>query len=364
MRDDYAMIQRGNPPNALSWSFPGGRVELGNTMLETAQRELEEETGIPRDCVLWHHEVVGAKDVIVEEEDTEGNPGGIEFHYAVAQVYGELLACSIGEHDGGFLIAGDDALDATWWSPYENEPHLDVSPNTERTIAQIGALRSAGLIDCAAAALPLPPSETLTSDYSSLTEIKKKVDGSVQEFTLECWEWDTRNEIVVGRWVAPPGGQFGMAEGSYSWGVWGRGVFGEIPVGAYRMHDPDGRLRGYRFDALSGIEMLESLDEKVGNNRTVVFHDLLLDAVVNPGPVFHTRVEDDDEVEQWNRKGVLSDSQLRAIDKARQIFCSDKRGGVAFFLQKVNGALARTIGRVSRGCRVVGLKEASVFCRI
>ena len=104
---------------------------------------------------------------------------------------------------------------------------------------------------------------------------------------------------------------------------------------------------------MSGIEMLESLDEKVGNNRTVVFHDLLLDAVVGPGPVFHTRVEDDDEVEQWNRKGVLSDSQLRAIDKARQIFCSDKRGGVARLSAKVNGALARTIGRVRAGDAVL-----------
>ena len=44
-----------------------------------------------------------------------------------------------------------------------------------------------------------------------------------------------------------------MPEGSYSWGVWGGGVFDDLAVGAYRMHYPDGRLRGYRFDAPGGM---------------------------------------------------------------------------------------------------------------
>ena len=40
------LIQRKNPPNAGAWGFPGGHVELGETALAAARRELAEETGI------------------------------------------------------------------------------------------------------------------------------------------------------------------------------------------------------------------------------------------------------------------------------------------------------------------------------
>jgi 8-oxo-dGTP pyrophosphatase MutT (NUDIX family) len=388
-REEYALIQRGKPPNALAWAFPGGRVELGNTMLETAQLELEEDTGIARDRVLWHRSPIGSHDVIVREEtDDDSNKGNvvsraggksarIEYHYAVAQVYGELLGCNDSDGDDNTLVAGDDALDAYWWCPADNLHHhqnksIEISANTKTTRARVEALRSADLLRCVAATLPLPPMEGASSSSSpvSLVEIKQKVDGSAQEFSLECWEWDASrhgDEIVVGRWCAPPGGQFGMPEGSYSWGVWGRGVFGDVAVGAYRMHDPDGRLRGYRFDAISGVEMLErrKVDKKKKKkkeeeeeeedaenlHRTLVFHDLLLDAVVRPGPEYAVRVEDEDEVEEWTQLGKLSAAQLRTIDEVRQVFVSESKqhGGVARLAGKVDAAIARTVGRVRAG---------------
>ena len=40
----YLLVQRGNPPNAGRWSFPGGKLELGETTLDGARRELAEET--------------------------------------------------------------------------------------------------------------------------------------------------------------------------------------------------------------------------------------------------------------------------------------------------------------------------------
>ena len=73
---EYALVRRGNPPNALQWSFPGGRVELGKTILETAQMELEEETGIMRDRVMWHSSAVGCIDVIVQDDCVESSDDG------------------------------------------------------------------------------------------------------------------------------------------------------------------------------------------------------------------------------------------------------------------------------------------------
>lgn len=40
----YLLILRGNEPNVGKWSFPGGKMELGETALEGARRELAEET--------------------------------------------------------------------------------------------------------------------------------------------------------------------------------------------------------------------------------------------------------------------------------------------------------------------------------
>jgi 8-oxo-dGTP diphosphatase len=40
------MVERGRPPFAGDWSFPGGRQEPGEAPAATARRELQEETGI------------------------------------------------------------------------------------------------------------------------------------------------------------------------------------------------------------------------------------------------------------------------------------------------------------------------------
>jgi 8-oxo-dGTP diphosphatase len=44
------LIRRGHEPARGSWSIPGGRVELGETLAEAVVRELAEETGLEGVC--------------------------------------------------------------------------------------------------------------------------------------------------------------------------------------------------------------------------------------------------------------------------------------------------------------------------
>lgn len=40
------LVRRANPPDAGLWGFPGGKIDLGETIDAAAIRELYEETGI------------------------------------------------------------------------------------------------------------------------------------------------------------------------------------------------------------------------------------------------------------------------------------------------------------------------------
>ena len=44
------LVQRSKPPGIGKWGFPGGHLELGETVSECAVRELREETGIAADA--------------------------------------------------------------------------------------------------------------------------------------------------------------------------------------------------------------------------------------------------------------------------------------------------------------------------
>ena len=47
IEDGHAvLIRRGSPPLEGEWSIPGGKLEVGETLVEGVQRELLEETGL------------------------------------------------------------------------------------------------------------------------------------------------------------------------------------------------------------------------------------------------------------------------------------------------------------------------------
>jgi 8-oxo-dGTP diphosphatase len=92
------LIQRGKPPFQGSWAFPGGFVNVGESPLDAASRELWEETGI-REVRLEQLRVFGDPD-----RDPRGHVITVAFLAVVAQ--STRLSTE----------ASSDADQLSWWS--------------------------------------------------------------------------------------------------------------------------------------------------------------------------------------------------------------------------------------------------------
>jgi 8-oxo-dGTP diphosphatase len=100
LRGERALIvQRAQQPNAGRWGFPGGVLELGETVGEGAMRELLEETGI----VATPAGVLNVHDAVSRDDE-----GRVQFHYVLIAVRGVWQS--------GEGVAGDDAADCAWAS--------------------------------------------------------------------------------------------------------------------------------------------------------------------------------------------------------------------------------------------------------
>ena len=91
------LVRRAQPPSQDLWAIPGGRVEIGETLQEAAEREILEETGI----TIEAREPVYTFDYI--ERDGSELP---RFHYVIIDL--------IADYVRGEIRAGDDAADARW----------------------------------------------------------------------------------------------------------------------------------------------------------------------------------------------------------------------------------------------------------
>lgn len=97
--DRVLIVQRKQQPNAGRWGFPGGVLELGETVFEGAMRELLEETSVTADAAGW----LNIHDAVSRDDD-----GRVQFHYVLIAVRGVWRS--------GDGVAGDDAADCAWAS--------------------------------------------------------------------------------------------------------------------------------------------------------------------------------------------------------------------------------------------------------
>jgi ADP-ribose pyrophosphatase YjhB (NUDIX family) len=124
-RDDRVLlVRRGRPPRLGQWSLPGGAQAAGETVLDTATRELEEEAGLA---------IVPLGVVTVVDAITRDDGGRVQYHYTIVEVAAE---CPEGE-----ARAADDALEVRWVTPDEAAA-LTHGDETARVIALSRRLRS------------------------------------------------------------------------------------------------------------------------------------------------------------------------------------------------------------------------------
>ena len=120
---EVLLVKRGNHPNQGLWALPGGKVELGERLEECAARELLEETG-----VRAHISTVDAWLDVIQRSDA----GVVEAHYVIAVFKAAWQS--------GDPVAGDDAADVMWRSPYA----LDDLQMTEGTADLIRMMSQSG----------------------------------------------------------------------------------------------------------------------------------------------------------------------------------------------------------------------------
>ena len=95
--DRVLVVRRANPPMSGRWGFPGGVLELGETVAQGAMRELVEETGVTAEA---------AGPLTVIDTIDRDNEGRVRYHYTLVAV--------IGNWQAGEGVASDDADEVAW----------------------------------------------------------------------------------------------------------------------------------------------------------------------------------------------------------------------------------------------------------
>src|SRR6267154_5034783 len=95
--DKVLLVCRAQEPCKGEWTFPGGLVELGETLREAVERETFEETGI---------RVRAGQVLEVVDSLVKGSKGRLRFHYSIVDV--------ICRYVSGSPRPGDDVSEVAW----------------------------------------------------------------------------------------------------------------------------------------------------------------------------------------------------------------------------------------------------------
>lgn len=118
------LVRRGRPPRLGQWSLPGGAQHAGETLAETAAREVREETGLELEAL----QLVTTLDLIERDPD-----GRVRYHYTLVDFTAEAPGAAE-------PVPGDDAAAVGWFAPQELGS-LGLWTETLRVIEEAAALR-------------------------------------------------------------------------------------------------------------------------------------------------------------------------------------------------------------------------------
>jgi 8-oxo-dGTP diphosphatase len=117
------LVLRGKAPAKDMWAIPGGSVNLGETLLAAAEREVLEETGLQ----IRAGEIIYAFEKI-ERDDV----GQVRFHYVILDLLAEAL------DPARPLKPADDVSDAGWFSLADlDRLNLPVSDTTRILLERV-----------------------------------------------------------------------------------------------------------------------------------------------------------------------------------------------------------------------------------
>jgi 8-oxo-dGTP diphosphatase len=100
IREDnrIVLIRRGQEPAKGYWTFPGGAVELGESLHDAARREALEETGLSVE--------VGDVAAVIDNVARDA-AGRVRYHYVIVDYFARPV--------GGLLQSATDVSDARWF---------------------------------------------------------------------------------------------------------------------------------------------------------------------------------------------------------------------------------------------------------
>ena len=124
--ENVLLIRRGRPPRLGEWSLPGGAQSVGETVQETARREVLEETGVS----IQNPEFLEVVDSIIKDDD-----GRVKFHYTLIDYWANW--------ESGTPQGADDAQHAEWIS-FDHLEELGLWSKTIEVIQKARKLRDIG----------------------------------------------------------------------------------------------------------------------------------------------------------------------------------------------------------------------------